>query len=55
MDYKYGVPTVTVKDLPIRMMKIDGSWYAEVYEQLMAVRFPKGEEKLPYPLSYFRN
>ena len=53
MFWRDGVPTVEFKGLNIVCRKIDGKWFAEVYGQMLVLKFPKGGEC--YPFTYFKN
>jgi len=44
-------PTIDFQGKDVRLMRIDGLWYADVYGCLMLVNI--NIEKPPYPISYF--
>jgi len=59
-----GVPTVwflrsdplgAVKGVGIKLLRIDGRWFADCWGLLLLMEFPKGSNALPYPLSYFKS
>lgn len=47
-----GTPTVTFNP-NVRLIRVDGSWFAEVYGCLMRINFNPAKP-LPYPVSYFK-
>ena len=45
-------PTIFFHHLGIKLFKVKGRWYADVYNTVFKVLFD--QERPPYPISYFK-
>jgi len=50
-SYSQGVPTISFENFDIKLMKISGEWFANVYGCLMLMEFDR--ENPPYPILFF--